>query len=345
MRIPHSPLAMSTIALCTFVADASAQSSVTVFGVMDLALRQTHVSGTSRSTTLASGGLAGSRFGVRGAEDLGGGLAASFWLEADVAADTGATVASAFWSRRSTVSLSSADWGELRLGRDYVPIFARQYSFLSPFGPNGVASNGNLFFGPPSLLGSGSGGGVRTDNMLKYVLPPDLGGLYGEVMASMAEGRNENRHRGGVIGYAAGPLMVNAGFGRTDDVAGRDAIRLTTLGAAYDAGWAKFMALVQRASYGARRQTTVEVGAAVPLAGGSLKASLRRADQSGAGTEANDARQLSLGYVYALSKRSTLYGSFSRIDNQGAQAFGLGGTVPPAGRGVRGLELGINHLF
>ena len=63
-----------------------------------------------------------SRWGIRGTEDLGGGLYAGFWLESAVLPDTGAAQA-AFWGRRSTVSLGSKDYGELRLGRDYTPTF------------------------------------------------------------------------------------------------------------------------------------------------------------------------------------------------------------------------------
>lgn len=138
---------------------------------------------------------------------------------------------------------------------------------------------------------------------------------------------------------------MNVGFGNTNDTTGEEAIRLKTVGGSFDAGWARFTTLVQRASYKQRRQTTIDVGVAAPLAGGTLKGSVIRANQSGAGTDANDATQMSVGYVYAMSKRTALYGTFSRINNRGAQTFGLGGATPPAGRDVRGLDFGINHTF
>lgn len=345
MRTTLSVAAAGAMALATLSSNAHAQSSVTLFGVVDLSMRQTKTSDGSRIRTLSSGGLTGSRLGIRGTEDLGGGLSAGFWLEADVSPDTGMTNATAYWSRRSTLSLTSSDWGELRMGRDYVPLFTKQYVPFSPFGPNGVASNGSLFFGTPSLLGSGSGAGVRADNMIKYILPRDLGGLYGEVMGSFAEGRDVNRHRGGVLGYASGPFDLNVGFGRTSDTTGLHWIRISSIGASYNLSWARFTTLLQDATYLQRRQRTIDFGVSLPVGNGVLKADYIRADQSGAGSDNNDANQVSLGYVHYLSKRTALYSTFSRISNGGKQVFGLGGVPPPAGGSVRGIEFGANHSF
>ncbi|WCM94744.1 porin [Acidovorax sp. NCPPB 2350] len=345
MRTTFTAAAASAMALATLSPDAHAQSSITLFGVVDLSMRQTNASDGSRVRTLSSGGLTGSRFGIRGMEDLGGDLSAGFWFEADVSADTGAANASSYWSRRSTLSLTSSDWGELRIGRDYVPLFTKQYVPFSAFGPNGVASNGNLFFGSQSLLGSGSGAGVRADNMIKYILPRGLGDFYGEVMGSFAEGRDVNRHRGSVLGHASGPFDINVGFGRTSDTNGLHWIRLSSIGASYNPGWARFSMLFQHARYLERNQQTMDLSASVPVGNSVLKISYIRADQSGAGTDVNDANQVSLGCVHYLSKRTALYGTFSRIGNKGTQNFGLGGVTPPAGGSVRGIEFGMNHTF
>ncbi|RQO47193.1 porin, partial [Variovorax sp. KBW07] len=109
---------------------ASAQSSVTLFGVIDAGV--SYQSATSRDPvtgasskqsqwSLANSGYNSSRIGFRGTEDLGGGLAASFWLEAPISNDDGANGISNF-NRRSTVSLSGG-FGEVRLGRDYTATF------------------------------------------------------------------------------------------------------------------------------------------------------------------------------------------------------------------------------
>eukprot|EP01136_Pigoraptor_vietnamica_P019548 Opistho-1_new@67290 len=133
---------------------ASAQSSVTLFGIVDAAY--THGSGngvgSSDKNQLTNSGYNSSRLGFRGTEDLGGGMSASFWLEAGVNNDngsggltntnnqaTGATGGGGLtFNRRSTVSLASG-LGELRLGRDYTPQFWNQTVF-DPFGTNGVGT-------------------------------------------------------------------------------------------------------------------------------------------------------------------------------------------------------------
>jgi predicted porin len=337
---------LALVALTCIAGAAQAQSHVTVFGVIDLAARRTQVSDASALNSLASGGLAGSRFGVRVQEDLGDGLAASAWLEADVAPDTGAASTTNFWSRRATLSLTHRTYGELRFGRDYVPLFMRQYVALSPFGVNGLASTGGMVLGTPTLLGSGSLASVRADNMVKYLLPEGLGGVFGEVMVSAAEGRPANRHRGAVLGWAGGPWQVSAGYGRTLNTAGTAAITVTTLGGAYNAGFARFATLLQHGSYLARRQQAWDLNLTVPIGAATLlKAGRTHVDQSGAGTDADDATQWSLGVTHALSKRTSLYATASSIDNDGRQVFGMGGVTPAAGKSMHGIEFGITHRF
>lgn len=79
---------------------------------------------------------------------------------------------------------------------------------------------------------------------------------------------------------------------------------------------------------------------------GEVKASYQRAGASGAGTDANDARQVAVGYVHNLSRRTALYGTYAAIDNDGAAAFVVG--TPPAaaaGRASKGFEFGLRHAF
>jgi predicted porin len=80
-----SVLALAVLGAFTGV--ASAQSSVTLFGIVDLNVR--YVNNDDTSYSLSQDGMSSSRLGFRGVEDLGGGLKASFWLEMGLAADTG----------------------------------------------------------------------------------------------------------------------------------------------------------------------------------------------------------------------------------------------------------------
>src|SRR5437868_11068568 len=197
-----SLVALAALATLTSAGIASAQSSVTLFGVVDAAVSnytnnsQTPLGNryTTSQTKLTNSGYNSSRLGFRGTEDLGGGLAASFWLEAGLNNDDGtgaATGGGLAFNRRSTVSLSGA-FGEVRLGRDYTPTFWNDTVF-DPFGTNGVGTNLISTANGFSSNGARTGGFtanqnyVRASNSIGYFLPPNLGGFYGQVMYSFNE--------------------------------------------------------------------------------------------------------------------------------------------------------------
>ena len=319
---------------------AHAQSSVTVFGVVDLSAKSV-TTGGSTVRQLATDGLNNSRLGFRAEEDLGGGLRAGVWLEAAVNADTGTIAATGkFWHRRSTVSLYSP-LGELRLGRDVDPTFWNLGVF-DPFGSCGVGSIFNLING----IGCGAATLFRADNAIGFVLPSNLGGIYGQLMAAPGEGVPGNSYKGGRLGYQRGPLNLAAAWGTTR-TATTNAFKIMNAGASYDFGVVSATALANVQEYGARKQTNWLVGVNAPVAGvGELKASYQRANARGAGTDANDANQIAVGYVHNLSKRTALYGTYSRVRNDGTAAFAV--STPPAAvasQSSKGYELGLRHFF
>lgn len=86
---------------------------------------------------------------------------------------------------------------------------------------------------------------------------------------------------------------------------------------------------------------------AVPAGAGEVRLSYQRADQSGSGTDANDATQVALSYFHALSKRTGVYATASRVDNKERKTYraaGSGGTLT-AGNDPTGTEVGITHAF
>lgn len=170
-------LAIASIAAGT----AAAQTSVTLFGIADLSARGVKNGSAGSQKQLASGGLATSRWGLRGVEDLGDGLSARFHLEAAVNPDTGLNEAPRFWGRRSTVGLAGR-FGELRLGRDYNP--TAMNTFDEPFGVVGVGTIGNFTYAGSAALGSGA------TTVLRNFLPSNLGGIYG-----LGDGRRRRRRR------------------------------------------------------------------------------------------------------------------------------------------------------
>ena len=329
---------------------AAAQSSVTLFGIVDAAARQVKNGSAGSQKQLASGAGATSRFGLRGVEDLGGGLRAGFHLESGIGVDTGTTDAK-FWGRRSTVSLIGG-FGEIRLGRDYLPSFWN--TTADPFGLVGVGSIGSaITYGAGSSLGSPATTVLRADNVISYFLPAGLGGLYGQGTVAAGEGVIGNKYKGARLGYAAGPINVAVGFGTTD-TGSTPAFKQTNLLFEYNFGFAKLHTLYDVRKWAPREEKVMMVGATVPVGTGALRFSYAKADRSGGAVgsgfgNADDATLIAGGYVYNLSKRTDLYTTYSRIANKGARTSTVSSSGPFTGmRGGEtssGFEAGVTHKF
>ncbi len=325
--------------LAAVAGTASAQSTVTVFGIVDVGLQRLKSGSTSR-TLESPDGLSSSRLGFRGTEDLGGGLSAGFHLEGALSADDG--TASGFnFRRRSTVSLAHKSAGELRLGRDYTPTFWALSTF-SPFGTNGVGHSGEIAYG----FGGRSGTAptiVRADNAISYFLPSKLGGVYGQLMHGLNEGAATGKFTGVRIGYAAGPIDVAGAVSDTVNAANGDKYRVWNLGASYNFGVAKVMGFYHVSKQDVRKQSNYLIGTVVPLGQGEFKFSYVHADVDNSD---NDATKVALGYVYNLSKRTALYTAAARINNKGKAVFAIANSpaVLP-GKSSSGYEVGVRHSF
>lgn len=338
-RVAASLLAVASIS-------CHAQSSVTIQGALDLAVRV--VRNDSTLKTLSSNGTQGSRIAFRGEEDLGDGLRAGFWLESAFAPDTGDAggsngISAAYFNRRSTVQLSGK-LGELRLGRDYVPSYwnlARN----DPFNTNGVGNVLNLEPQTASL-GSSAFTLLRANNAVAYLTPDSLGGFFAHAMVAAGEGTAGGAYRGLRVGYRQAGLDVALGAGTTKADAAGNPFKVVNVGASYDFGVVRPMMSYQKATYRARRQDNWMVGAIVPFGVHELRASFQRADQSGSGTDRNDATQVAVGYTYRLSKRTSLYSNVSRVSNSGAQTYRVpSGSTLRAGGTSSGAEVGMLHTF
>ena len=334
---------------------AYAQSSVTLFGIIDEAARYVK-NGDLKEKSLASGGINTSRLGVRGTEDLGDGLKAGFWLESGLNADSGSqSDPTRFWNRRSTVSLLG-NFGEVRLGRDYTPTYTG-YTDYDPFGDNGVAAS-SKFDAPLGVLRDGAtslaaGQGTRADNQIAYFLPDKLGGVYGRVAVASGEGTAGKKYYGGRLGYAAGPLDVSASYGQytVAPLLGDDKFKTADFGASYDFGVAKAMGYYTESKFAAQKIASYSLGVIVPVGLGQIKAAYTPAnasgtDAAGINVDANDANQFALGYVYNLSKRTAIYGTGAYVKNKGNATFAVASdpTLVAGGKST-GLELGLRHSF
>jgi len=348
--------------LGAFTGVASAQSSVTLFGIVDTNGRFVKNDGSSRRLSLATDGINSSRLGFRGIEDLGGGLRAGFWLEAGVNPDTGTTnfgtpvaannvvtatqnTQSKFFNRRSTVSLISSA-GELRLGRDYVPAFWNQTIF-DAFGTNGLGSSLNV-----AQLGSH----VRQDNSIGYFLPPNIGGFYGQAMVAASEGGSSldrpGRHLGARIGFAAGPFDIGAAYskqryavGNNSNLAGEEQ-DVWNVGGSFNFGFLKLMGYVHRDDLERDiRQTRFSISGAIPMGQSEFRLGYARSKLD-VGSSDSVVDQIAATYQYNLSKRTAMYGTVSRLANKDNTSLALsGGNAMRAGGDSKGFELGVRHIF
>ena len=337
-----------------------AQGSVTLFGIVDAAVRHVDNQGRGSISSLVSGSNATSRIGLRGAEDLGDGLSASFHLEHGLLLDTGSTASGdKFWDRRSTVSLSSKSLGGIRLGRDFVPTY-RNWSRYDPFSYVGVARSSDFFSSSPtgpirSAFGTNNNTTVRADNAVQYLLPK-LGGLEGEVMVAAGEGGDATAGRAKVIGarlgYSTKAFGVSAATMQSQNsltTAGK--FHDTAVGGNYAIGPVELTAAWRQLKYDAAKQTNLLIGATATFGPHVVKASWHKVNMAGSvGTtnlDANDATKLGLGYVYNLSKRTAVYSSLARISNDDGARFTIPGGPSGllAGASSTGYELGVVHRF
>ena len=332
--------------LTGFAGAACAQSSVTVFGSVDLNLHRQMNDGASTKNLMGTDGLNSSRLGFRGIEDLGSGLKAGFWLEAPMTPNDGNSIGLNF-RRRSTVSLLSDTWGELRLGRDYTPVFWTR-ALYDPFGFNGVGLAGNV---DPN--GTAQPTYVRASNSIGYLLPRGLGGAYGQFMVAPSEGAPNAKYIGGRLGYANGPLDVSVAASRQDLNGGANRFSTWVLGGSYNFGLATLQGAYNHDRNDTGAGTTFRhwlVGTVIPVGAAEIHASYNKMD-AGSG---NGAKMAAVGAVYNLSKRTAVYGTYSQLSNEGAfkqsvdfsyPAAVSGNTPVTAGGRSRGLELGIRHFF
>ncbi|MBC8055110.1 MAG: porin [Rhizobiales bacterium] len=351
--------------LGAFAGVASAQSSVTLFGIVDLNARYVKNDGSNRRLSLSQDGINSSRLGFRGVEDLGGGLSGRFWLEAGLNPDNGSTNAQ-FFNRRSTVSLVGG-FGEVRLGRDYSPTFWNTTIF-DVFGTNGLGDSS----GVKQITAADY---VRANNTIAYFLPSNIGGVYGQFTVGAAEGAAAGRYIGGRLGFAAGPFDIAAAYATervntggfsvttvtgspTTPAANAQSYKSANIGGSYDFGVVKLLGYYQQEKVLSFKDKIASISLNVPLGQGEIHAGYNQSKISGPIN--NKVSKAALGYVYNLSKRTALYSTAALVDNDNASRVSLGGVgtttvgsgnsgsataAPTAGGKSKGIEFGVRHIF
>ena len=289
-----------------FVLPVSAQQA-TVYGIIDQAYRVTSPDVGASSKGVVSGSFHTSRIGIRGTEDLGGGLTASFTLEGGVNAGTGAVGSgSNLFSRESSFTLSGG-FGAVTMGRT---------DTSASEGIDSLAGFGH--FGNFTLVSGVEYAGDR-ESTVRYTTPT-VGGLQAQIGRSLASTQGAETDSVSLT-YNKGSLAIGAGYDKT----GKD--DYTAVGARYDFGFASAGVMGGRRDAAGRETDVLAVSARVPLPQGFAAHGAYRTTEVGTAKTAVS----TVGVSKALSKRTTLLAVYQDTD-KGAAA----GTL---------AQVGLVHSF
>jgi len=313
----------SLIALAVLAASgaAMAQSSVTMYGVADLGL----VKSNGISTQMSGNGLmnnGNSRLGVRGVEDLGGGLKASFNFEEGINAKSGATDA-ATYQRNAWLALSGG-FGRFQMGRTLNPSFYGVAAWELT-GTANYSAVGNQF--------GYTGEGPRTNSVFQYTTP-NMGGFSGTIgytakpdnTASVGNAKTDLN-----LIYANGPIAAALSYNKTASLKSNVA-----LGGSYDFGMFKLAGSLQDDK--AINAKGFTIGGTVPVGPVALTLDIARQTTSGAANT-----DVLLEAKYALSKRTFTYASYYK---DGFAGLGNGANGSGYNTGAKNsFGLGVRHNF
>ncbi|MEM5461540.1 porin [Paraburkholderia phytofirmans] len=312
-------------------AAALAQSSVTMYGNIDLGFERTN-NGKGTSYAMNQGVLATNKWGFLGKEDLGAGYTVLFQLESGFSPNTGASdVAGAMFNRQSWIGVQSP-FGTFKMGRIKTLLYQYDYEYLDASG-NSMANASYRFF---DFFGN------RTSNTIEYsdaaygfkwAVQHSLGGIAGNSRA--------NSMWAETLAYNIGKaefLIVNQ---KSYDETGTDSTRATTFGGNYDFGIARFyLAAALDGGPASLKTREYSVGLSIPVgvAGRFQTTFVRKQNLSQDHANAN---LYGFGYVYALSKRTNIYTSWARLTNGANASY----AVSRPGATFSTINAGIQHLF
>ncbi len=372
-------LSALTVAAASFAGAAHAQSTVTLYGLIDAGVMYTSNQSGSSNVQQTSGALNGSRWGLRGSEDLGGGLKTIFVLESGFSISNGtAKQGSRMFGRQAFVGLSSDQAGTVTLGRQYDSVVDN----LGGLALNGTQYGGTIASHPYD--NDNLNNSFRVSNSLKYQ-SVNYGGLkfnalYG--FSNAAGGFSNNRAYSVGATYTFGGLKAGAGYlqlnnsgstinssGAVSDDATFTASRQRTYGAGlnYAFGAANVGFVFTQTQLGNLTAiNSSNAGTATSLTGNSARFSNYEINARYAFTPAftlsgaytyTDAslegvspkyHQFTLQADYALSKRTDVYaeGAYQRVvDGEGKIHADIVGVSASNSNSQAVATVGIRHRF
>jgi predicted porin len=324
----------SLIALAALaaVSAASAQSTVTLYGRLDasVASTSTEKTGTAKLSQMGvnTNNLNTTFWGLKGSEDLGGGLKANFKLESQFSMDSG-TAANTLFEREAYVGVSGG-FGEVKLGRNYTA-----YDNLAGAFNHTLNSNINVT-GDVNATGAPQYGN-RVSNSIHYS-SPKIGGVSGTASYGFGEDKtaalSATNNTSLQANYAQGPLMVGAAYQKATSQTVNSDIEHNLVGASYDLGVAKLTGSYQTAKINVTKDKEYQFGVTVPMGAVTLSAGYADSQSKTSGVTLNGSGYALIA-VYDLSKRTSVYGGYESTKVQAT------GTETK----VSNMAVGVRHTF
>ena len=308
----------SLIALAVLGASgfAMAQSSVTLYGVADAGIGKIEAGSgaggndASDKTEFISGSLMNngiSRIGVRGIEDLGGGLKAGFNFESGLDLDNGNNLGSGggFWGRAANLWLGG-NWGTFKMGRTLNPSF---------YGTAAWELTGAAIYSVVTNTYNFAGSGPRNNSQFSYKTP-DFGGLSAEIGYILKPDNGDRAKWDMNVIYANGPIGAGLVVNKV-----KDGKTNYGLGGKYNFGNFVVAASYSQASVGDLRRRGFSLGGTATFGAFALTLDLTRDTKNELTGD-----KYTNGLVeakYALSKRTFIYGAFLRFDDTNNYGIGV----------------------
>ncbi|MEW6705334.1 MAG: porin [Pseudomonadota bacterium] len=295
-RLSLKACCAAAIACCAAL-PAHAQSNVTIYGRLNLSLERQKLNNGDSLSVLQNNA---SRIGFKGTEDLGDGMFAGFQLEHGFSADTGAQTQTSFWARQSEVHLGSKRAGMLRLGNFTSEAYYATADYVSMHNHD-TGTSSDAFY---AYIG-------RNGNKVAY-RTPDMGGFTAEAAVTAGEGAGERTYDLAVNG-TVGPVQLGAGYEKNGD-ANQFAVR-----ALYEIGAFVVGGYVQRDenAYGAGKRTTTRLAGMYNLGSTELHLNWGHAGKYSDVAGDSSANQYTLGVNHNLSKRTKVYGFYTKVTDKG----------------------------
>lgn len=325
----------SLIALAVMAAAgaASAQSSVQLYGIADVWFGSTETgvgAAKLKQIGLTDGGVDGSRFGLMGSEDLGGGLKAIFTLEQGFALDTG--VAASGFNREASVGLAG-NFGTVKLGKQF-------NAFDDVSGAAATVFDGALT--PMNNVFESGAFATNDANTVKYISPA-FSGFTGSASYSFGENKTatvDATNSYSLAGqYANGPFAAGLGYAVKDlGAAGED--KAVRLNGSYNLGVATLKASYGLVDFANNNETNeYEIGVDYPVASNLILSAgyAFSKKENGAGAKLSESNGFGLAAAYLLSKRTTAYAGATQATTENAAGVDIAKTTVYA--------VGVKHAF